>query len=37
MTFTEFIIEELNDQEDNNDIEYDDYSIVMDIDYTSQE
>lgn len=37
MTFTEFIIEELNDQENNNDIEYDDYSIVMDIDYTSQE
>jgi hypothetical protein len=37
MNFVEFIIQELNDQEENDYLEYDDYSIGETIEYTTQE
>lgn len=37
MSFVEFIIQELKDQEENNELEYDDYSIGETIEYTTQE
>jgi hypothetical protein len=38
LTFQEYIREEMKEEDiKNKDIEYDDYSIVTDIDYTTQE
>jgi hypothetical protein len=38
ITFQEYIIQEMKEQDiKNKEYEYDDYSIVVDIDYTTQE
>jgi hypothetical protein len=37
LTFQDYIKNELEEDKENKDIEYDDYSIVVDIDYTTQE
>jgi|LakMenE18May11ns_1017448.scaffolds.fasta_scaffold9794998_3 hypothetical protein len=38
LTFDQYIIEEMKEYDiKNKDVEYDDYSIVVDIDYTTQE
>jgi hypothetical protein len=38
ITFEEYIIQEMKEEDiKNKELEYDDYSIVVDIDYTTQE
>lgn len=37
LTFVNYIKNELEEDEENKDIEYDDYSMNTDIDYTTQE
>jgi len=38
LTFQEYIIQEMKEEDiKNKEIEYDDYSIVIDIDYTTQD
>jgi len=36
LTFQDYIKNELEEDEDNKDIEYDDYSVNIDVDYTTQ-
>jgi hypothetical protein len=38
LTFQEYIIQEMKEEDiKNKEIEYDDYSIVIDVDYTTQD
>ncbi len=38
LTFQEYIIQEMKEEDiKNKEIEYDDYSIVVDVDYTTQD
>jgi len=38
ITFQEYIIQEMKEQDiKNKEVEYDDYSIVVEVDYTTQE
>lgn len=38
LTFQEYIIQEMNEEDiKNKEIEYDDYSITVEVDYTTQE
>jgi len=38
LTFQEYITQEMQEQDiKNKEVEYDDYSIVVDVDYTTQE
>lgn len=37
LTFEEYIAEALKDEDIKNEYDYDDYSIVVDVDYTTQE